>query len=93
MNDHDTGVLDTLRDAMDGVTMSTPVEQIVSTGRTRRHQRRVATVAAGTVAVAGLALGVATLANPSAAPPAAGEDVHIRRSRTPSTSWPTARSR
>lgn len=78
MNDHDTGVLDTLRNAMDGVTMSTPVEQIVSTGRTRRHQRRVATVAAGTVAVAGLALGVATLANPSAAPPATGQDVHIQ---------------
>ncbi|WP_327003466.1 hypothetical protein OHA72_51765 [Dactylosporangium sp. NBC_01737] len=78
MNDHDTGVLDTLRDAMDGVTMSTPVEQIVSAGRTRRHHRRVATVAAGTVAVAGLALGVATLANPSAAPPGGGDDVHVR---------------
>jgi hypothetical protein len=78
MNDHDTGVLDTLRDAMDGVTMAVPVERIVSTGRTRRHHRRVATVAAGTVAVAGLALGVATLANPSAAPPVTGQDVHIR---------------
>jgi hypothetical protein len=78
MNDHDTGVLDTLRDALDGVTMSTPVEQIVSTGRTRRNHRLVATVAAGTVAVAGLALGVATLANPSAAPPTTGQDVHIR---------------
>ncbi|GAA3214630.1 hypothetical protein ACFO1B_12525 [Dactylosporangium siamense] len=78
MNDHDTAVLDTLRDAMDGVSMAVPVEQIVSTGRTRRHHRRVATVAAGTVAVAGLALGVATLANPSAAPPATGQDVHVR---------------
>lgn len=78
MNDHDNGVLDTLRDAMDEVTMSTPVEQIVSTGRTRRNHRRLAVVAAGTVAVTGLALGVATLANPSAAPPTAGDDVHIR---------------
>ncbi len=78
MNEHDTGVLDTLRDAMDGVTMSTPVEQIVSTGRTRRQHRRLALVAAGTVAVTGLALGVATLANPSAAPPTAGGGVHVR---------------
>lgn len=78
MNEHDTGVLDTLRDSMNGVTMSTPVEQIVSTGRTRRQHRRLAAVAAGTVAVTGLALGVATLANPSAAPPSASNDVHIR---------------
>jgi hypothetical protein len=78
MNEHDTGVLDTLRDAMDGVSLSTPVEQIVSAGRTRRLHRRIAAVAAGTVAVSGLALGVATLANPSAAPPGTGQDVHVR---------------
>lgn len=79
MNEHDTDVLDTLRGALDGVTMSTPLEQIVSTGRTRRHHRRLVTVAAGTVAVTGLAVGVAALANPSAAPPAqSGADVHVR---------------
>lgn len=86
MHDHDTDVLDALRGSLDAVTMATPVEAIVSTGQARRHRRRLATVAAGTVAVTGLALGVATLANPSAAPPSVttaigaggGTGVHVR---------------
>ncbi|MEV4133143.1 hypothetical protein AB0J72_13360 [Dactylosporangium sp. NPDC049742] len=84
MNDHDTDVLDTLRGSLDAVTMGTPVDDIVSTGRARRNRRRLATVAAGTVAVAGVALGVASLANPPAGPPAtapganAAGEVHVR---------------
>ncbi|MDG6103889.1 hypothetical protein Daura_23780 [Dactylosporangium aurantiacum] len=79
MNEHDTDVLDTLRDALDDVTMSTPLEQIVTVGRSRRQHRRLVTVAVGSVAVTGLALGVAALANPSAAPPSStGADVHVR---------------
>ena len=85
MNDYDTDatrVLDALKDSMGGVTMGTPVEQIVAAGRVRLRQRRLAGVAAGAVAVTGLALGVATYANPSAAPPSAGDStaagaVHI----------------
>jgi hypothetical protein len=72
-NTDTTGVLDALKDSFGGVSMCTPVEQIVAAGRARRRRRRVAGVAAGTVAVTGLALGVATYANPSAAPPAAGD--------------------
>jgi hypothetical protein len=75
MIDHDTdatGVLETLQESFGGVTMSTPVEQIVAAGRARLRRRRMASVAAGATAVTGLALGVATYANPSTAPPASG---------------------
>ncbi|MFF5228219.1 hypothetical protein [Dactylosporangium sp. NPDC000521] len=86
MNDHDTDVLDTLRGSLDAVTMGTPVEDIVTAGQARRSRRRLAAVAAGTVAVAGVALGVASLANPPAAPPApiaapgtnTATEVHVR---------------
>jgi hypothetical protein len=85
MNDYDTdatGALDALKDSLCGVTMGTPVEQIVSVGRARLRRHRLAGVAAGAVAVTGLALGVATYANPSAAPPLATDStaagaVHI----------------
>jgi hypothetical protein len=85
MNDYDTdttGVLNVLKDSFDEVTMHTPVEQIVAVGRTRRR-RRLAGAAAGAVAVTGIALGVATYANPSAAPPTEGDStaataVHIQ---------------
>lgn len=74
MNDYDsdaTGVLDALQDSFAEVTMGTPVEQIMTTGRTRLRRRRLAGVAAGAAAVTGLALGVAAYANPSTAPPSA----------------------
>ena len=77
MSEYDTdatGVLDALKDSFGGVTMGTPVEQIVAAGRARRRRRRLAGVAAGT-AVTGIALGVATYANPSAVPPTAGDSI------------------
>lgn len=77
MNEHDTDVLDTLRQSFGGVTMPTPVEQIVDAGRTRRRRHRITGVAAGLLATGGLALGVA-YGNPSPAPDgAATTDVHI----------------
>ncbi|MBO2448866.1 hypothetical protein J4573_17310 [Actinomadura barringtoniae] len=83
MNESD--VLDALKSSMDGVTMATPVEEIVATARRRRARRRI--VATAGVATAGLALGVPalTLINPATAPP--GDDstlntttgsIHIR---------------
>lgn len=82
MNDtypNGTAIQDVLRDSFDGVTMDTPVEQIMATGRARLRHRRLAGVAAGAVAVTGLAVGVATYANPPAAPPQATTGaVHIR---------------
>jgi len=74
MTTHDTdtsAVLDALKESLDGVTMHTPVEQIVTTGRTRRRRRRVTGVATGVAAATGLALGVPALSHPSTAPPEA----------------------
>ena len=74
MNNYDTDapeVLDALRGSLDGVTMGTPVEDIVAAGRTRLHRRRLVGAATAVVAATGVAFGVATYANPSAAPPAA----------------------
>lgn len=74
-----TRLLDTVRHALDGVHLSTPVEEIVAEGRTRRRRRRV--VGAAAVALcAGLAVGVSALSHPSTAPPAvatSGAGVHI----------------
>ncbi|HTJ36249.1 MAG TPA: hypothetical protein VL738_23790 [Dactylosporangium sp.] len=84
MNEHDLhdpdapAVLDALRDSMDGVTMSTPLELIVATGRARRTRRRLATGATAVVVAGGVALGLTTYANPAAAPPAAGDALHIQ---------------
>jgi hypothetical protein len=84
IHDQDTpAVLGALRDSFDGVTMHTPVEQIVIAGRARRRQRRVVGAATGVAAVTGLALGVPALSHPSTAPPGAGlstgaGSVHIR---------------
>ncbi|MEV0096028.1 hypothetical protein [Streptomyces sp. NPDC050738] len=80
MSDAETNqLLDTLRDSLDDVRLSTPVEEIIAAGRARRRHRKVAGVA--TVALAaGLALGVSTLSNPSTAPPSdatSGTGVHI----------------
>jgi hypothetical protein len=66
MSDHDTdttGVLDALKDSLGDVSMHTPAEQIVATGRTRLRRRRLAGVAAGAAAVTGLAFGVTSHAN------------------------------
>jgi hypothetical protein len=74
MTNYDTDtpeVLDALRESLDGVTMDTPVEQIVATGRTRRNRRRLAGTATAVLAAAGVALGVTTYAHAPAAPPGA----------------------
>jgi hypothetical protein len=74
MNNYDTdapAVLDTLKESLDGVTMGTPVEQIMAVGRTRLHRRRLVVAATAVVAVTGAAFGVTTYANPPAAPPGA----------------------
>jgi hypothetical protein len=68
-----SAVLDMVRDSLDDVSMSTPVEQIMAEGRRRVHRRRLAGVATGIVAVAGVALAVTTYANPAAAPPTAAD--------------------
>jgi len=69
---NDMDVLDALRDSLDDVTLSVPVERIVADGRARRRRRRVGVAAVGVVAAAGLALGVPGLGHPSTAPPAGG---------------------
>jgi hypothetical protein len=72
MSDHDTdATLSALKDSLDGVTMHTPVERIVTEGRARRRRRRAVVSATGVVAVTGLALGVPALGHPSTAPPGA----------------------
>jgi hypothetical protein len=82
MNNYDTDapeVLDVLKESLDGVTMGTPVEQIMDAGRTRLHRRRLAGAATAVVTTAGVALGVTTYANPQAAPPGASDNaLHIQ---------------
>lgn len=73
-----TRLLDTLRDSLDDVRLSVPVEEIVAEGRARRRRRKVAGVAV--VALATSAAVGAILANPSTAPPSyatSGAGVHI----------------
>jgi hypothetical protein len=82
VREHDT-VLNALKESLDEVTMGTPVEQIVATGRARRHRRRLVGAAAGAAAVAGLALGVTAYGNSPTAPTGTGDStaagaVHIR---------------
>ncbi|GII63632.1 hypothetical protein Skr01_37170 [Sphaerisporangium krabiense] len=78
MNDDD--VLGTVRDAMAGVRMRTPVRELVAAGRSRRR-RRVGGVVAGTVVGTTLvtALGLPVLTGPrvNAPPVAAGDEVHV----------------
>lgn len=61
MNDDD--VLDTVKDRLSGVHLRTPVEAIVSSGRSRQRRRVAGSAAAGLavagLAVAGLAAGLA----------------------------------
>ncbi|HEY3480728.1 MAG TPA: hypothetical protein VGL02_17680 [Streptomyces sp.] len=80
MSEHD--VLNALRDSLDDVTMSTPVEQIEAAGRARRNRRRLVGTA-GVAAAAALAIGVPALTNPSTAPPSAADStgagsVHVQ---------------
>ncbi|GIE95569.1 hypothetical protein [Paractinoplanes rishiriensis] len=78
MNNFDTdtsAVLSALNESLDGVTMNMPAEQIMTTGRTRLHRRRLAGAATAVVAAAGVAFGVTTYANPPPAPPGT---VHIQ---------------
>ena len=86
MSSHDTqaaAVLEAVRNALDGVAMPTPVEQIMTAGRVRRRRRRLIVTATGVAAVTGLTLGVPALSHPPAAPPQAklgtgAGSVHIR---------------
>lgn len=70
MHDTDeTTVLETLRTSLEGVTMRTPVVDIVNAGRTRVRRRRLAGSMTGAIAVAALALSVAPLGHPSSDTP------------------------
>lgn len=73
MSTHDTdaATLSALKDSLSGVTMHTPVEQIVTAARARRRRRRLVGAATGVAAVTGLAVGVQALSHPSTAPPEA----------------------
>jgi hypothetical protein len=64
MNNHDTAALDALKESLDGISMDTPVEQIMADGRTRLHRRRLAGAATAVVAAAGVAAGALTFAHP-----------------------------
>lgn len=78
MNNYDTDapeVLDALKESLDGITMGTPVDQIMAAGRTRLHRRRLAAAATAVVTAVGVALGVTTYANPPAAPPGASDPI------------------
>jgi hypothetical protein len=73
MSSHDTDstlVLETLKDSLDGVTMHTPLDRIVSEGRARRRRRRLVSGAAGLAAASAVALGVPALSHSSS--PSAG---------------------
>jgi hypothetical protein len=87
MSDHDsddTAVLDWLKESLDNISMQTPVDEIVATGRARRHRRRLRRAAAGVAVAAGLAVGIAAIyphsaTAPTAAPASSGTgSVHIR---------------
>jgi hypothetical protein len=86
MNDQDTtgaaAVEQALKHALGDVTMSTPVEQIESAGRSRRRRRRVIGTA-GLAVAATVAIGVPMLSNPATAPPSAANStgagsVHVQ---------------
>ncbi|MFD0689237.1 hypothetical protein [Actinomadura fibrosa] len=79
MSTDDTDVMSALKNSLDGVTMRTPIDQIITTGRARRRRRRAAGVATGVVAITGIALGVPALGHPSTAPPGqSAGGVHVR---------------
>ena len=70
-----SAVLDAVRDSLDDVSLGTPVEQIMNEGRRRVRRRRLTGAATVAVAVAGVALGVTTYANPPAAPPVGSDAI------------------
>ncbi|HEY3737739.1 MAG TPA: hypothetical protein VGL26_09860 [Jatrophihabitans sp.] len=77
-----TGVLDAVRESLHDVTMSTAVERIESVGRSRIRRRRLACVAAASLAVAGLVVGLDLHGGPSTPPTLGGgsartQEVHI----------------
>jgi hypothetical protein len=84
--DASAAVVAALKDSLDGVTMHTPVEQIVTTGGARvarRRRRRLMSAATGVAAAAGLTLAVPALNHPPTAPSEAAVStgpgsVHIR---------------
>jgi hypothetical protein len=85
VNDHDTEsalVLAKVRDAFDGVTMPTPLSEIVTNGQARRRRRRLLRAVAITSVAALTAVGIAIAARPAPAPRIATAEgasgLHIR---------------
>ena len=64
----DTAVLDVLRSSLDGVTMHTPVGDIVSAGRSRRRRRSLIGSATGAATIAALAIATVPALSHSPAP-------------------------
>jgi len=58
---NDDLVITTLNGCLDDVTMRTPVDEIIATGKSRRRRRRLASGAIGGVAATALALGLPAL--------------------------------
>jgi hypothetical protein len=80
MTDHDTDVLDALKDSLNHIGMHTPAEQIVAAGRRRRRRRIAGTaagVAAGAAAITGVTLGLTTPTGPATTGNTVG-GVHVR---------------
>jgi hypothetical protein len=85
MNDKDTesaAVLAKVRDAFDGVTMPTPLSDIIAIGHPRRRRRRLVRAGAITSVIALAAVGVAFAARPAPgqglATGVGGSSVHVR---------------
>ena len=71
MNDIDDVLLRT-RDALSGARMETPLESVLSKGRSRRHRRRLGQLSAAVAAGGALALGLAAAGGFGSAAPAPG---------------------
>jgi hypothetical protein len=69
MNDND--VLESVKGALSGVHMHTPVESIVAGGRSRRRRRVAGRVAVGAALAVGLAVGVPAVGHYGAGSPSA----------------------
>jgi hypothetical protein len=64
---NDEVMMTTVKDALSGVEMDTPVDEIMAAGRSRRRRRMSGLAVAG-IAVAGLATGVPAIGNHGSAP-------------------------